>query len=68
MKLIAGSILMGFSLLALTLGNLAVEEGGRTSLFPIYTTSLDRFMLFVVFLFIIAGATLMFWELRGVQR
>jgi len=64
MKLIAGSILIGFSLLSLTLAHLDIYQGGRQYLFrPDYSLILESPVEIFVVVVIVIAVSLMGWEL-----
>jgi len=61
MKLIAGSILTGLSLLSLTFGHIKVAEGSIEKKWPEYSIYLDTPIEVLIIIVMIAGISLMVW-------
>lgn len=67
MKFIAGSVLMGFGLMSLTIGSIDIYEG-RKVFMPDYFLDLGGPINFLAIMFILVGISLFIWELWGLQR
>ena len=63
MRLIAASILIGFSILALALGHLSISEGRRVG----YTIAMDAPVEIFVILVILSAVSLIAWELWRIR-
>jgi hypothetical protein len=70
MKVLSGSILMGFSLLSLTLSNISFDiwEGGFTRGRPDFQIQSNVGLGGLAIILLILGLSLMVWELISILR